>query len=463
MKLNAPTDYKPTSFCGGVYVHAMPKLPTTHQLLQAFSSSTVKVKPFFSDSPIVSVSEDLIFNDQDQSFYFYEKGCWKLIPTGDVRTGAVANFIDAFLVGEMPTANITTSKVVDFYHSLIRTFKTRLDQDYFTPYTALNDLTLNLHTLELVPHDPKLFCLHYLPFPSSALTKPTPFFDNYLESAFPDSPEMHTLIYEMIAYYLYPRTYEPATFFLYGVANSGKSTFLKFLTKIINDQFVSSFSLQSLTNNNTTVAELANKRVNILDEDESKHIQADKLKALVSNSPIEARRLYQQPFTFMPKTKFLFSSNQFPKLTNVDDGMERRLHFIEFKHRIQVKDIIPKLHEKLNAEMPGIIFKALTHGKAFLKRNQKFTRVQAMEETKQEFLLEASPVLRFVDEACVISEGPSTTNQTIYDHYVQWCENNGHKQVNSLNFHKQLSLNRKIKSSRKKKGRYKNLILRTDI
>ena len=389
---------------------------------------------------------DLAFNTSENCFYFYRNGVWLLLPDTNARTGDTARMIELFLREYFPTVNTTTTKLIEIKEALLRESPSRFSTANKVPnYIVFSDLTLDLSTLPFTPtqHARTHFALLSIPFPLSSANSPTPTFNAYLNHAFP-SPEEQDFLLSVIGYYLIPYAKEPAAFYLYGPPRTGKSRFLRLLQSIFTPRFYSSFSLQSLTTDSCAVAELSGKFINILDEDESERVASDKFKALVDQNPTEARRLYQAPFTFKPYAKFLFASNQLPNFRYVD-GLERRLHFIHFKNPVPVASQDKELDEKLYAELPGIIGKALAAATSFLGRNGEFKPPLSSLVLKEEFLRFAMPAAQFVAECAVtlpeadeVASGTWTPNKRLYDAYATWCHATGHRALSSQNFHRQL-------------------------
>ena len=423
-----------------------------HELVDVFLDTPIEIPN--ATKSLVPPRDGMLFNEKDQQFYYYNKGAWHHLPTGDMKTGTIARMLDFFLTDtpNLGGINTTTSKIVDIYLSLIRRFPNRLDiTEKDPPLTALLDKTINLHTGILKEHSNKDKCFHSLPFQSSQLLMDTPNFDFFINTAFPDEPKMKTLFLEVIIHYLLPEVQEKAAFYLYGLPRTGKSTFMDFMELLIGEEHRSSFPLQSLTGQGSreTTAQLAGKKINLVDEDESTYVKADKLKALISNRAIEARRLYQSTFTFKPQTKFLFASNEYPKIMGAEGGLKRRLHFIEFKNEIEQKDEIKEFELTLFKETPGILRQAIIAGYNFRKRNHIFSFTPSMAITKAEFFRESSPVLKFIEESCTVSPEFWTSNQDLYSHYQDWCDRNGHKQLNSGNCLKQIDRELRIKEKRR--------------
>ena len=418
----------------------------------------IEISPKFFITP----EFDLLFNQDETAFYFYDTGAWKLLPRGDRKTGLLARIVANFLRDVFPEINITTNKILEIIDTIERDIPTRYSQnDYLlSRFIAFSDITLDIENFSTIPHNRANFAFHYYNFPFPSSSPITPVFDAYLARTFTEK-KMHQLIYEMMAYYLLPKTDEPAAFFLYGEARTGKTRMIELLKDLVGRQFVSALSLQSLTTDQFAIAELAGKKLNVRDEDESKFIMADKFKALISNADMEACRKYEQKFMMKPITKFLLSANQFPKIQNVDGGLKRRLHFIEFKNQIPIGEQDKQLQAKLTGELPGIIFKTLVSAKTFLANNQEFSFTDEMQQTKNEFLCDAKPVYRFLADACVIGEHWSE-NSSLYALYRTWCENNGNKPTNSHNFYKEIITYPGVESRRTMDKREKNIAIKSN-
>lgn len=63
----------------------------------------------------------------------------------------------------------------------------------------------------------------------------------------------------------------------------------------------------------------------------------------------------QDFFEFEPAFKLIITGNHKPGLRSVDEAMRRRFHLIPFAAKIPAEKRDPKLIEKLNAELPGIL------------------------------------------------------------------------------------------------------------
>lgn len=422
----------------------MPKKPKTQEIVRAFLAASI-----LHNGQLLEVQSDLMFHENEQAFYYYNEtsGAWRIIPIGDRDTGTQAKLLANFLETNFPDVDVNTAAIKELRSGIVRIIQNTFSDDQFDdhPYTAFKDGLFDWSTFTLLPHDKTKIAFHSFDFayPHDAQVIPTPVFDAYIQRVFRDDPQMQTFIPEMFGYYLLPKTREPAAFYIYGPARSGKSVMLDLIRLFIGDQFACSFSLQSLTSDKYTVAELAGKRINIQDEDESEFILSDKFKALISQNKMQAERKYGAPFTFRPRCKLLFGSNLLPKFNSADDGLMRRLRFIEFKNPLEVHEQDKNILEKLRKELPGIMQKAIIAAKAFIERKEEFALPEASNLTAREFLLETDSALAFVDEMITLcpnaslDEIPSegwTSSSEIYKAYEEWCKANGRKAKRNSHF-----------------------------
>lgn len=408
----------------------------------------------------INPKEDLFFNGNDNSFYVYKDGLWEVLDGNNGASGPLARTIHDALLENFPDVAITDSKIREVNHCMARTIEEIRFIRKPASYLVFKNGTLNLNTLELEPHSRKHYAILGFQFDWDAEEGATPAFDAYLESSIPDE-DSRLLLKEAIGYYLTPFDDEPATFYLYGKQRTGKSRIFKFLYELFGPKFSTTFNLQALTTSDHNIASLVGKFVNLQDEDESERISGDKLKALLDHSPIQARRLYEDPFQFRPFTKFLFCANKLPNFKEIE-GITRRIHFIHFQHEIPVEAQDKQLHEKLMQEAPRIMRKCLLKFRAVMDRNFEFTSPDASRALMQEFLVSVQPARSFFQEWCEVTEDESlwATNDDIYFAYDLWRDKNGHKLMSSVTFFRLLTSFPGVKNARDMTSRKKNVHLK---
>jgi len=153
-----------------------------------------------------------------------------------------------------------------------------------------------------------------------------------------------------------------ALFFLYGLGNNGKSTFLGIIRKLtgpygwkINtDLFMVKNHAQA--GHNEGLANLAGKRFVCASEiEDGKRLAVSLLKDLTGGENIRASRKHEHEIEFAPTQKYWLSGNHKPVVTDTTLSTWRRLKLIPFTVTIPDSEVDKDLPEKLEAELPGIL------------------------------------------------------------------------------------------------------------
>jgi len=117
---------------------------------------------------------------------------------------------------------------------------------------------------------------------------------------------------------------------LKGEGGDGKSFYLGVMQHILGN-LVSNFSLEALTNDHFSRAELFGKTLNIAQEVDAKEkIKETTLKLLSGDDFLNADRKYRSTIKFKNEAMLVFSGNNFPVFMDTSRGLARRPVFIEF-------------------------------------------------------------------------------------------------------------------------------------
>ena len=142
---------------------------------------------------------------------------------------------------------------------------------------------------------------------------------------------------------------------MYGTGANGKSVFFEVVQALLGSDNVSSYSLQSLTNDNGYFrAKLANKLVNYASEING-NLETSIFKQMVSGEPVEARLPYGQPFTLTQYAKLIFNCNELPKDVEHTNAYFRRFLIVPFDVTIPPDEQDKTLHTKIiDNELSGV-------------------------------------------------------------------------------------------------------------
>ena len=297
------------------------------------------------------------------------------------------------------------------------------------------------------------FLTYQLPF--SYDPKATcPLFMNYLNTVQPDL-DRQKILAEYLGY-LFIKTSTlklEKTLLLYGSGANGKSVFFEVVNALLGgNENVSSYSLQSLTNDNGYFrAMLANKLVNYASEINGK-LETSIFKQLVSGEPVEARLPYGEPFTLTNYAKLIFNCNELPKDVEQTQAYFRRFLIVPFDVTIQEALQDKELSRKIiDNELSGV-FNWILEGLKRLLLQKTFTHSEAVKNQLELYKKQSDSVQMFLDE-----EGYEKSIdvyeefKTIFSLYRYYCSESGYRSVSKKTFSERLK-NIGIETVRKNQG-----------
>lgn len=305
---------------------------------------------------------------------------------------------------------------------------------------------------KLLPHRQSDFLKYQLPFTYNENAK-AQLFQAYLDKVQPDR-ERQKILAEYIGYlFITPTTLKlEKTLLLYGTGANGKSVFFEVVNALLGPNNISSFSLQSLTNENGySRAKLANKLLNYATEINGS-LEAAVFKQLVSGEPVEARLPYGEPFTMTNYGKLIFNCNELPKEVEYSHAYYRRFLIIPFEVTIPENEQDKQLSTKIiSKELPGV-FNWVLDGLKRLLEQSGFSHSQIVEDQIELYKAQSDNVLAFFEDQCIQADAEGfMLLKDLYGEYRRYCIDDGYKPLSKGNFKRRLE-NKGIVFSRKNIG-----------
>jgi putative DNA primase/helicase len=338
-----------------------------------------------------------------------------------------------------------------FYQYREQLFKQFLATSYLpTPESNKDKVLINLQngTFEINPQGTKLrqfdrsdFITYQLPFKYNPQAK-APLFEAYLNKVLPDY-ERQRVLAEYLGFVFIKHgsnaLKEEKALILYGTGANGKSVFFEIVNALLGNNNVSSYSLQSLTNDNGYFrAKLANKLVNYASEING-NLEASIFKQLVSGEPVEARLPYGQPFILKQYAKLIFNCNELPKDVEHTNAYFRRFLIIPFDVTIPPEEQDKNLHTKIIEKELSGVFNWVLQGLNRLLEQKKFSDCVASQQAVEQYKIESNSVQMFLNENEFKS---SLTNykliKDLYPVYRAFCNEDGMLPFKKNNFIKHL-------------------------
>jgi putative DNA primase/helicase len=417
---------------------AEPENETLKEQIDELKDKLAKFKVGQSHYLVLSIENVLLLAD---------KNLWGLcrnhdfiyLFNGTFWTETDKNSFQKFLgeAAEYQTVPIFSARLYLFREKLFRQF---LDHAYLpTPEINNNTVLINLQngTFEINPQGTKLrpfdrsdFITYQLPFEHNPNAK-APIFEAYLNRVLPDI-ERQKVLAEYLGYVFVKHgskaLKEEKALVLYGTGANGKSVFFEIVNALLGVENVSSYSLQSLTNENGYFrAKLANKLVNYASEING-NLEASIFKQLVSGEPVEARLPYGQPFNLKQYAKLIFNCNELPKDVEHTNAYFRRFLIIPFDVTIPPQEQDKQLHIKIIENELSGVFNWVLDGLNRLLLQKRFSECEAAKKAAEQYRIESDSVQMFLSEyEYSVSATSETPLKELFNEYRNYCNESGFK------------------------------------
>ena len=214
------------------------------------------------------------------------------------------------------------------------------------------------------------------------------------------------------------------------IGDTGKSTYIRYLQKLIGKENYTTISLQELTNPEYRfrAARIYRKLANFYpDLPEIAVRNVGNFKVVTGEDYIPIEMKHKDPFEWLPYTKHIFSANEPPPVFNADRAFWRRWIVIEFIG--DFKERIKDFENTLLDEAPySLLVSIIAFGKV-IKRGWKFSFEDTPEDAKKKWMMRSDSVYAFfttmIENGVLIedSNGRIRTSE-LYNMYAKWCNEN---------------------------------------
>lgn len=279
---------------------------------------------------------------------------------------------------------------------------------------------LNLETGEITPHSDEYydFARVNARYNASARCEAT---ENMLMKVFCNDEQLFKLFQQALGYSLMRHSRHQVAFLLTGEGSNGKSTFLNMIREFVGKENVSSLSLTDV-GDKFRPADLQNKLLNIGDDISNITLHdTGKFKNLVSGEGVTVERKNKDPFTLYNYATMWFGANKMPSFADKSHGMERRMVIIPFDAVFspQDDDYDADIEDKIMTDTArSYLLNLAIEGAYLLRELGTFVKVDRIEQRKEEYKIESSTILSWVEEAGLTREdfiGKPT--QVLYNQY----------------------------------------------
>ena len=292
---------------------------------------------------------------------------------------------------------------------------------------------------------------------SKELPPEPPTFHDFCKRVFsPDKlEEKKRVLYQIIGFCISDIENIKKAIFLIGPANCGKSVILRFIQRLVGNEYVSNVSLANFSHR-FSVIEMYGKTLNISGEVPSGVLSAsafDAFKAITGGDRVNLERKGQQPFYGVVNAKLLFAGNMLPTFAKVDgtDSLVERLHILIFDKSVTADEMDKGIEEKLWQERDAIVRYALEQLKYFLIKGKTFTVLDDEKVMLDEITKMANPIHDFLESCVEYGDEYAVHISDVFDAYKDFAANEGLPDIDRTTFRKLMSNQSNIKVGQTKR------------
>src|SRR5699024_9102861 len=340
---------------------------------------------------------------------------------------------DQALQSDVKSAMTATGSrgVIDLASRSPELFTAQVDQD---PYLLnCTNGTLDLHTLQLRPHDPadritKITGAGY--DPNAAATS----WESFLASSLPD-PAVRAFMQRYAGLSLIGRVIEHVMLIATGTGRNGKGVLARTLSKALGDYAFTATNDLLVTGRHggKTAGELAAQmvlrgaRFAVMSElDKNDKMNESLMKSLTGGDEITAKLMGQNFVSFMPSHSFFLQTNDLPAMDANAKAAWARVRVVPFDVSFEGRED-HSLEERLETELAGVLSWAVEGLRQYQQNG--LDEPDAVKASTDAYRSDNDALSRFIDDQCVLNPAASVTTAKITEMYNQWAAVNGEQPI----------------------------------
>lgn len=339
--------------------------------------------------------------------------------------------------------------------------------DCYNDYLNCQNGIVNLRTGELLPHDSNFMMsnISYAEYDTSG--KQPEMWLSFLNDVTNGDKELQEYLQKCVGYSLTGSVREQCAFFLYGLGNNGKSTFLDTISDLLGN-YASNVQPDTImmkkndSGANSDIARLKGKRF-VTSEEPTEGVRLNEglVKQLTGGGKVTCRFLYGDEFEYEPEFKIWIGTNHKPVIRGTDVGIWRRIRLIPFEVNIPKEKVDKNLKWKLRKELPQIMKWAVDG--CIKWQREGLDLPECVQQATNEYKAEMDILTSFVDACLEIDYlgGESISAQELFRIYSAWAKTNNEYEMTSRKFF--IEIAKKVpEKTRKGSGIFYNKIKMTE-
>lgn len=315
------------------------------------------------------------------------------------------------------------------------------DFDKYTDYLNCQNGIINLRNGELMPHDSELMMSKICMSEYDTSDASPKLWLKFLDDVTNHDKELQDYIQKCVGYSISGSNREQCAYFLYGMGNNGKSTFLDTIADLLgaysSNTQPETVMMKKWGDNGASsdIARLKSARFVTCEEPtEGVRLNEGLLKQLTGGSRVTCRFLYGDEFEYTPEFKIWVATNHKPIVRGTDVGIWRRIKLIPFEVNIPANKVDKTLKYKLRKEFPQILKWAVD---GCIKWQQEgITEPACVQEAIKEYKVEMDLLASFMEQCIIIDYDvkDKIMASDLFGLYSKWAKMNNEYEMSSKKF-----------------------------
>lgn len=296
-------------------------------------------------------------------------------------------------------------------------------------------MSIHLPTMRTIPPTPRLFVTASLDFDYDADPPEPVQWVKFLNEVFDGDKDSICLLQQWFGYCLIADTRQHKMMLMIGQRRSGKGTVARILKQLVGAGNVAGPTISSLA---APAAEglwpLIGKSVAIVGDarfaGDGLSTVVERLLCISGEDTVTINRKYLPSVTMKLPTRFVFMTNDTPKISDASGALAGRFVVLKFRNSWFGREDLG-LDRRLISELPGILHWAI-EGWHSLRAMGRFHQPPASMELIEEIEDSLSPVGAFIRDRCAVGADERVYKSTLYDAWRAWCKEQGRDHAGTL-------------------------------
>lgn len=318
--------------------------------------------------------------------------------------------------------------------------------DSYVDYINCRNGIVNLRNGELIPHDSNFLMTKMCNADYDTSGKQPELWLSFLQDVTNGDAKLQEYIQRCVGYSLTGSTSEQCAYFLYGIGNNGKSTFLDTMADLLGGYSANTqpetimMKKWGSDSANSDVARLKGARF-VTSEEPTEGVRLNEglLKQLTGGSKVTCRFLYGDEFEYTPEFKIWIATNHKPVIRGTDLGIWRRIKLIPFEVNIPKEKVDKNLKQKLKKEFPQILRWAVEGCMKW--RKYGIEEPQCVTDAVKEYKQEMDLLAGFLEQCIEIDYDcdEKVPAAELFRTYIRWAKENNEYEMSSKKFFSEIS------------------------